>query len=330
MRQNTTRASLAAIALALGLAFAGAPAWAAESAAVPPSPSGASSAVEQASFACLETAARALYGAFKSNDLMAIYRILGPGSGALIHTGDPVADGQMRDRVIAAYDESVKIELQGGGGALLLLGERDFPFPFPLKRVASGWKFDATAGAEEILNRRIGENELAVIRACLAYGDAQREYAAADRDGDGVFEYAQRFESSEGKRDGLYWLAAAGEAASPLGPLFAHAQREGYDLDKPGPTPFHGYYYRILTGQGPGAPGGEYDYLVRGNMIGGFALVAFPSKWGASGVMTFMCSHDGIVYQTNLGPDSARLASKMTRFDPDESWERVELSDGQK
>jgi len=323
MRQFTNQKVFVAVALAVGMALASTPALSAESTGKQPCPE-SKAAVEQMSFTCLETAVKALYEVFKSQDVRAIYRVLGPGSAELIYTGDPVADEQMRERVLAAYDESVKIELEGDARATLLIGERDFPFPFPLKRVASGWKFDATAGAEEILNRRIGENELSVIRACLAYGDAQREYATADRDGDGVLEYAQRFDSSEGKRDGLYWATKEGEPPSPLGPLFARAQSEGYDLGKQGPTPFHGYHFRILTGQGPGASGGEYDYLVRGNMIGGFALVAYPSRWGASGVMSFMCSHDGRVYQKNLGPDSAVIASQMSRFDPDETWEKVE------
>ncbi len=323
MRKVTNQGKFAAIALAVGLALTSMPALSAEVTGKQPCPE-SKAAVEQMSFACLETAVKALYEVFKSQDVRAIYRVLGPGSAELIYTGDPVADEKMRERVLAVYDESVKIELEGADRATLLMGAHDFPFPFPLKRVASGWKFDATAGAEEILNRRIGENELFVIRACLAYGDAQREYATVDRDGDGLLEYAQHFESSEGKRDGLYWPAAAGEESSPLGPLYARAQSEGYELDKPGPTPFHGYNYRILKSQGAHAPGGAYDYLVRGNMIGGFALVAYPSRWGASGVMSFMCSHDGRVYQKNLGPDSAALASKMTRFDPDETWEKVE------
>ena len=323
MKQITKQGTFAAITLALGLILAPGPARAGDSRTSSPC-AAENKAGGQASFACLETAVQALYASFDSNDVKAIYRVLGPGSVDLIHTGDPVADQQMRDRFIAAYDDAVKIELEGADRATLLLGAHEFPFPFPLKRLASGWQFDATAGAEEILNRRIGENELSVIRACLAYGDAQREYAMEDQDGDGVLEYAQRFDSSEGKRDGLYWPAVAGEDPSPLGPLYARAQGEGYELGKPGPTPFHGYYFRILTGQGPGAPGGAYDYLVRGNMIGGFALVAYPSRWGASGVMSFMCSHDGRVYQKNLGPESAALAARIIRFDPGEGWEEVE------
>jgi len=324
MIKVTNQGKFAAIALAVGLALASTPALSAESTGKQPCPETKAATVEQISFTCLETAVKALYVAMESDDVAAIYRVLGPGSADVIFTGDAVADELMRDRFTAAYDKKVRIELEGENKAILLLGPQEFPFPFPLIKGASGWQFDATAGAEEIVNRRIGENEFFAMRACLAYGDAQREYAMQDHDGDRLLEYAQTFRSSEGKRDGLYWVTKEGEPPSPLGPFFARAQSQGYDIGKPGPTPFHGYYFRILTAQGPGAPGGEYDYLVRGNMIGGFALVAYPSRWGASGVMSFMCSHDGRVYQKNLGPDSAAIASQITRFEPDEAWEKVE------
>lgn len=270
-----------------------------------------------------EAAAKALREAVASNDMKAILHVLGPGSAALIYTGDQVADQQMRERFIAAYDQSVKIERSGNAKASLLLGEKDFPFPFPLVKGAQGWRFDSRAGAEEIINRRIGENELYAIQACLAYGDAQREYAEQDRNGDGVLQYAQKFRSSDGKRDGLYWPVNAGEPPSPLGPLVASATRAGYSAKGPTPVPLHGYYYRILTGQGKDAPGGAYDYVVKGKMIGGYGLAAYPSNWGSSGVMSFVCNQDGIVYQKNLGPKTAQIASKMTRYNPDPSWTKV-------
>lgn len=270
-----------------------------------------------------EAAAKALREAVASNDRKSILHVLGPGSAALIYTGDEVADQQMRERFIAAYDESVKIERSGDARAALLLGERDFPFPFPLVKGAQGWRFDSHAGAEEIINRRIGENELYAIQACLAYGDAQREYAEQDRNGDGVLQYAQKFRSSDGKHDGLYWPVKAGEPPSPLGPLVASATREGYSAKGPTPVPLHGYYYRILAGQGKDAPGGAYDYVVKGKMIGGYGLAAYPSNWGSSGVMSFVCNQDGIVYQKNLGPKTAQIASKMTRYNPDPSWTKV-------
>lgn len=323
MKQPTNQKVVAAIALAVGLSMASVPALSGESTAKQPCPE-TKAKIEQMSFTCLETAVKALYDVFKSHDVKAIYRVLGPGSAELIFTGDPVADRTTRELFLAAYEGSVKIELEADGTATLLIGVNDYPFPFPLTKGDSGWRFDASAGAEELVNRRIGENEYFAMRACLAYGDAQREFAMQDHDGDGLLEYAQMFRSSEGKRDGLYWRTEEGEPASPLGPLYARAQAEGYDLGQPGPTPYHGYYYRILTGQGPAAPGGEYDYVVRGSMIGGFALVAYPARWGASGVMSFICNHDGIVYQKDLGAESSEIASKITRFNPDETWEMVE------
>lgn len=281
-------------------------------------------AITQAVYASPEAAAKALYDAFKSHDLKSIYKALGQGSDKLIYTGDAIADQQMRERFVAAYDKAVKIELEGKAKATLILGEREYPFPFPLVKGSKGWTFDAKAGAEELVNRRIGENELFAIKSCLAYGDAQREYAEADRDGDGLIEYAQKFRSSEGKRDGLFWPTKEGEPPSPLGPLAAQVRSEGYSAKDASPAPLHGYYYRILTGQGKDAPEGAYDYMVNGNLIGGYALVAYPARWGASGVMSFICNHDGVVFQKNLGEKTADVATKMTRFNPDASWKKAE------
>lgn len=316
---------LAAMAVALAVAQ-GTPAFAATGTAskqpaakqVTPAPPA------QSVYASPEETVKALYETIKAHDVKAIYRVLGPGSGTLIYTGDEVADQQMRDRFLAAFDTTHRIEPQGDTRAILLVGANDSPFPFPLVKGARGWTFDAKAGAEEIVNRRIGENELFAIRACLAYGDAQREYAEEDRNGDGLLEYASKFRSSEGKRDGLYWPTAEDEPPSPLGPLFAIAKSEGYTAKGSEPTPYHGYYYRILTGQGKNAPGGAYDYVVNGKMIGGYALVAYPARWGASGVMSFMCNHDGIVYEKNLGEKTAEVATKITRFDPDATWSKTD------
>jgi hypothetical protein len=230
----------------------------------------------------------------------------------------------MRDRFVAAYDTKFKFEPVGDAKATLILGEQEFPFPFPLIKNSKGWMFDAKAGAEEIINRRIGENELFAIKSCLAFGDAQQEYAEVDRDGDGLIEYAQKFRSSEGKRDGLFWPTTEGEPLSPLGPLAAQVKSEGYSAKDARPVPLHGYYYRILTSQGKDAPGGAYDYMVRGNMIGGYALVAYPARWGASGVMTFICNHDGVAHEKSLGEKTAEIASKMTQYNPDSSWQKVE------
>lgn len=310
-------------ALVVAVALGGMPAIAADPPAKPAAKA-QTKVASQISYASPEEAAKALYEVVKTRDVKAIYRVLGPGSDRLIYTGDKVADQQMRERFLAAYDKALKVEREGDAKAILLLGENESPFPFPLVKASKGWKFDAKAGAEEIINRRIGENELFAIKSCLAYGDAQREYAEVDRDGDGLLEYAQKFRSSKGKHDGLFWPTAEGEPPSPLGPLFAQAKSEGYSAKDARPVPYHGYYYRILTGQGKDAPGGAYDYLVKGNMIGGYALVAYPARWGASGVMSFICNQDGVVYQKNLGKDSAKVAIKMTRFDPDASWKKAE------
>ena len=313
------------LALALGMALA-TPALAAADTASEQATSRQSkpAPLTQDAYASPEDAAKALYEIVKSHDVRSIYRVLGPGSETLIYTGDDVADQQMRERFIEAFDTSSRIERQGDTKALLLVGANDSPFPFPLVRGKQGWTFDAKAGAEEIVNRRIGENELFAIKVCLAYGDAQREYAEEDRDGDGLLEYAPRFRSSEGKQDGLYWKTAEGEPPSPLGPFVARAKGEGYTAKQSEAVPYHGYYYRILTAQGKDAPGGAYDYMVNGNMIGGYALVAYPARWGASGVMSFICNHDGVVYQKNLGEGSAGTALKMTQYNPDSTWSRAE------
>jgi hypothetical protein len=323
MKQTMNKHILTAAAAALSMALGASPLAAADRPVKQIAPTQAK-AIAQAVYPSPEAAAKALYNAFKAHDVKSIYKVFGPGSDKLIYTGDAAADQQMRERFLAAYDKLHKIEREGDAKAILVVGEQEYPIPFPLVKGAKGWKFDAEAGAEEIVNRRIGENELFAIRSCLAFGDAQREYAEADRDGDGLIEYAQKFRSSEGKRDGLFWPTKEGEPPSPLGPLAAFVRSEGYVAKDASPAPLHGYYYRILTGQGTEAPGGAYDYLVNGNLIGGYALVAYPARWGASGVMTFTCNHDGVVYQKNLGEKTADLASKMTHYNPDASWQKAE------
>jgi DUF2950 family protein len=271
-------------------------------------------------FATPEQAAAALADAIRSNDLTHIHSVLGPVSAELIHSGDPVQDAAGRKRFLEAYATGVKIEPSGDTKVTLMIGADQFPFPFPLVKSATGWKFDSTAGSEEILNRRIGRNERAAIQVCLAYVDAQREYATKDRDKDGLLEYAQKFVSAPGKRDGLYWDAPEGEAPSPLGPLSTRAKEQGYaNLE-----PYYGYYYRILKAQGADSPGGALSYVVRGQMIGGFALVAYPARWRASGVMTFICNHQGVVYEKNLGKDTDAIAERMTRYNPDSSWKKTD------
>ena len=219
-----------------------------------------------------------------------------------------------------------KLEKETDSKMTLVVGEEEWPFPIPIVKKGESWLFDTKAGKEELLNRRIGRNELNTIQTCLAYVDAQREYAMKDRDGDGLLAYAQKFWSTKGKKDGLYWEAKEGEEQSPLGLGAARAVREGYTPRKPGdkPSPFHGYFYRILKAQGKNAPGGAYDYVVKGKMIGGFALVAYPAEYGASGVMTFIVNHDGVVYEKDLGAETAKIASAMTKFDPDQTWKKAE------
>jgi hypothetical protein len=195
--------------------------------------------------------------------------------------------------------------------------------PIPVVKGKDGWRFDTQQGKEEVLNRRIGRNELSAVQAMLAYVDAQREYYLRNPQGDKLLHYAQKFGSAKGKRDGLYFPTKAGEPPSPLGPLYASAKAAGYTKAGNGmPSPYHGYRYRILKRQGPDAPGGAYDYMAQGRMIGGFALVAWPASYGSSGVMTFLVNHEGVVYEKDLGPNTAAAAAKITRFNPDKSWKR--------
>jgi len=275
----------------------------------------------QKTFATPEQAVDTLVAALRAGRTSEMLRILGPGSKRLVSSGDAVADAQARRRFLAAYDVEKRLEHDGDTRATLAVGKDDWPFPFPIVKRGNAWRFDAAAGAEEIIARRIGANELSTVEVCRAYVDAQREYAEQDRNHDGFIEYAQKFLSSPGKRDGLYWPAVAGEEESPIGPLVASARAEGYSTAaRQGPRPFHGYFYRILKGQGPAAKGGAYDYVLNGHMIGGFALVAFPAQYGVSGVMTFIVNHDGVVYEKDLGPRTRDLARKMTLFDPDSGW----------
>jgi len=281
--------------------------------------------MEQRNFASPEEAVKTLIEALKSNDVKAAEAIFGPGSKDLLWSGDPVADQSGREQFLRLYEQKYRLEATEAK-AVLNLGTEDWPFPIPIVKKGGLWYFDTKQGREELLARRIGLNELSAIKACLAYVDAQREYALKDRDGDGLLEYAQKFRSDTGKKNGLYWEVKAGEGQSPLGPLFAAAQEKGYTSKAAGgkPIPYHGYYYRILTGQGKSAPGGAYDYRVKGNMIGGFALVAYPAKYASSGVMTFIVNHDGVVYQKDLGRNTAKAVQAMKLFNPDSTWKKVE------
>jgi hypothetical protein len=280
---------------------------------------------KQPSYASPQQAVASLMTAARAGRTSELQTILGPGSKALLSSGDAVSDKQARAKFIEAYDDANQITLDGDTKAVLVVGKDDWQFPFPIVKHDAAWQFDASAGAQEILDRRIGANELDTIEVCRAYVAAQREYALMDRDHDGFVEYAQKFLSSPGKRDGLYWATGPDEDQSPLGPLMADARAQGYgkgNAASKGRRPYHGYYFKILTGQGPDAPDGAYDYIANGHMIGGFALVAFPAQYGVSGIMTFIVNHDGVVYQKDLGPRTAVLANEMTVFDPGPSWSK--------
>lgn len=272
------------------------------------------------SFDTPDQAAAALVSALRSGKPERLLKVLGREGETLVNSGDPVADRQARARFLRAFAQAHELVRHGDERAILVVGEEQWPFPIPAVKLDGRWRFDTLAGKQEILDRRIGANELDSIQVCRAYVDAQREYAFTDWDGDGLLEYAQGFMSSPGKHDGLYWPAAGDEPESPIGPLMARARAEGYSTAQGKPRPYHGYYYRILKAQGPNAPGGAQEYVVRGHMIGGFALVAYPAQYGSSGIMTFIVSHDGILYQKDLGPETALKAKEMERYDPDPSW----------
>jgi len=276
-------------------------------------------------FASPEEAVKALVDALKADNMEELSVIFGPAGREEISSGDAVEDRAGRQRFLKAYETKNALIREGDAKVVLQIGAEEWPFPIPIVKRGEKWSFDTGKGKEELINRRIGRNELSTIQTCLAYVDAQREYVVKDRDGDGLFEYAQKLRSDPGKKNGLYWEAKASEGQSPLGPLFAAAQKKGYGAKAAGdkPIPYHGYYYRILTAQGKSAPDGAYDYLVRGNMIGGFALVAYPAKYGSSGIMTLTVNHDGVVYEKNLGKNTEKAAQAMKLFNPDSAWKKV-------
>ncbi len=278
--------------------------------------------VNQKSFASAQEAVKAFVTAAKNQDEKELLAIFGPAAKELIFSGDAISDRQRRVRFVQAYNEKNRL-LEKGDSAMLVIGKKDWPFPIPVVKNGKRWFFDTAKGKEEILNRRIGENELSAIQVCLAIVDAEREYAMRNPD-KGILAYAEKLISDPGKKDGLYWETRDGEKPSPLGLLVAQATQGDYgkqSADKP--HPYHGYYYRILKAQGEDAPDGAYNYVVKGKMMGGFALVAYPAEYRNSGVMTFIVNYDGVVYQRDLGKNTANLAQKMIRFDPDKNWKKV-------
>jgi len=280
-------------------------------------------AAQEERFATPEEAVKALTAATGTKDTNALDAIFGPELRGLV-SADAVQASNRFVIFARRISEKVNLARESDDRVILDIGNDAWPFPIPLVRRDGQWSFDTGAGREEILNRRIGMNELGTIRVCQAYVEAQREYAGQDRNGDGVLQYAQYLRSNPGKHDGLYWHAAEGDEVSPFGPLIAEARGEGYRHESKimtgAQTPYHGYYFKILTRQGPHAAGGKYNYIINGRMIAGFALVAWPAQWGNSGVMTFIVNQQGKVYEKNLGLKTAKIAAAMTVFDPDSSW----------
>jgi Protein of unknown function (DUF2950) len=283
----------------------------------------------QESFKTPEAAVEALGTAAKSDDSRkALLTVLGQDGADIVSSGDPVADDATRQRFLDSYDAKHQVTMEGDDKATLIIGQDDFPFPIPLVRKDDMWRFDTAAGRREILYRRVGRNELDAIQAALAYVDAQNDYADKDRTGAGPGVYAQRIVSEPGKKNGLYWPAAQGGDESPLGELVAQATAQGYRVGgERERAPYHGYYFKVLTKQGPDAPGGALDYVVRGKMIGGFALVAYPAQYGNSGIMTFLVNHNGVVYQKDLGARTTEIAERMSAYNPDQSWTTVETGE---
>ncbi len=279
-------------------------------------------AAEQRTFATPEAAVEALVESLNADDAADTIEILGPEHEESLIGGDEIAARENRKRAGAAAAEKAELRYAGEGRKILIIGQRRWAVPFPIVQVGDRWRFDTEAGLEELVNRRIGRNELNAIDICRKYIDAQVAYASKDRDGDQVLEYARQVMSSEGQQDGLYWDSVAGQELSPFGPLVADA-RDYLDGREPG-DPFKGYYFKLIARQGDDAIGGRYDYIINGNMIAGFALIAFPAEHGNSGVMTFICSHTGRVHQRNLGPDGDLIAGAMAVYNPDSSWTLVE------
>jgi hypothetical protein len=275
-------------------------------------------------FASPAAAVQALAAATKAGDRAALDAIFGPDVKELL-SGDPKQDALEFAAFAALIGTYSQLIQKADDRFVVNLGDQNWPFPIPLVKKAGGWSFDTAAGKEEILNRRIGEDELNAIGVCRTYLAAQREFASEDRNGDGVFEFARRLHSTPDHKDGLYWPANPGDEPSPFGPLIAEVHAAGYGgkTAEGAPQPFKGYRFKILTAQGAAAPGGAYDYIINGHLIAGFALVAYPVHWGESGIMTFIVNQWGKVYECNLGAQSAEIAGGMTEFNPDPDWKAV-------
>ncbi|MGD1029914.1 MAG: DUF2950 domain-containing protein [Opitutaceae bacterium] len=306
---RSTRLIATALALAAGVAAIAMRANAADAAGSP------------RRFGSPEEAVKALAAAAKSGDRPAVDAIFGPGVKDLL-SGDARQDSIEFATFCKSIGQLCQLVRKSDDRCVINIGALDWPMAVPLVKKDGQWFFDTAAGKEEVLNRRIGKDELMAIGVCRTYVQAQREYASEDRGGGGIFDYAQKLSSTPGKKDGLYWPASPNEEQSPFGPLVAQARAEGYGgkTAEGKPQPYYGYRFKILTAQGPAAPGGAYDYVINGNMVAGFALVAYPEHWGESGVMTFIVNQWGKVYERNLGAQSAEIAEAMAEFNPDGDW----------
>jgi len=273
-----------------------------------------------------EEAMKVFVEAVQADDTQKMSAILGPQSQDVIYSGDEVADKNNRAKFVKSYQEKINL-VKDKDTVSVIIGKDNYPMAIPIIKQAGGWVFDTNTGLQELLKRRIGRNELNAIGACRAYVQAQREYISAERNQDGIMQYARKFCSEPGKRDGLFWQEAPGEPPSPLGQLFVAASEEGYtpgEVCMISPAPYRGYHYKILTAQGIDAPGGQYSYLINGHMVAGFALLAWPAEYSVSGVMTFLVNQNGIVYEKNLGPQTAEIIKTITEYNPDPSWSRAE------
>ncbi len=270
-----------------------------------------------------QAAVSALISAARRLDAKKALQVLGPDAKDIIFSPDKVQSKKEVENFLKKYDEHHKIELEKPGRAILYLGKQEWPYPIPIVKAGNKWYFDTKAGREEIVNRRVGANELNAIKVLEAYVESQLEYASKDRDGDGILEFAQKLKSDPGKKNGLYWPAKPGEEISPFGPLVAHAAAEGYRKKGDKPISYHGYYFKILTRQGKNAPGGAYDYVVNGNMVLGFGMIAYPAKYGVTGIMTFAVNQKGIIYEIDLGPKTVEIINHKAAFDLDKKWHKV-------
>jgi len=285
---------------------------------------GAFAQSESKAFGTPEEAMNAFVQALRANDQAGLSAILGPGGDKLIRSGDEVADRRDRERFISAYSQARKLKPDGDNRLIVLIGNNEWPYPIPLVKSETGWFFDTQHGDDEILARRIGRNEYAALRVLAEIVDAQREYAALNRDDQGMPVYASKIVSGQGQHDGLYWPVGDTEPESPIGELVAAAAAEGYsNADAEPLAPYHGYLYRILAKQGKNAEGGVIDYVTNGRMTAGFAAIAWPARYGASGVMTFIVNENGQIFEKNMGPNTSEVAAGIDSFNPEDDWRPV-------